>query len=96
MVTFLAGLDSGQQDVRGNLTCTSAGMALDALQELVRIVIENCMRKPSRRYVGLCNRWQLRVGRKRQRMTLGAGLPPKKFLRLGYSQRDPFLRSENS
>jgi len=54
------------------------------------------MRKPSRRYVGLGNRWQLRVGRKRQRMTLRAGLPPNKFFRLGYPQRDPFLRSENS
>ena len=29
-------------------------------------------------------------------MTLRAGLPPKKFFRLGHSQRDPFLCSENS
>lgn len=71
-------------------------MALDALQELVRVVIENRMRKPSRRYVGFGNQWQLRIRCECQRMALRTGLPPKKFFRLGYPQRDPFLRSENS
>ena len=43
-VAFFAGLDSGQQNVRRGLAGGRARVALDALQELVRIVIENRMR----------------------------------------------------
>src|SRR5580704_5985531 len=53
------------------------------------------MREPSRRNVGFGDQRQLRIRCERQGMTLRARFPPKKFFRLGNSQRDPFLCGEN-
>ena len=95
-MTFFAGSDSGQQDVRRSLTRSCVRMALDAFHKLVRVMIENRVREPSRRDIRFGNRGQGRVRRERHGVAFRTGLPPKQLFGFRHAHRDPFLRSEHS
>jgi len=60
VVATFAGLNAGEQNVSGLLAFRRVRMALETFQELMVLVVENCVREPAQRDIGLCDCRKLR------------------------------------
>lgn len=60
-------------------------MTFDAFQELVRIMIEYRVLKPSLGDIGFCDGWKPGVRSEVQRVALRTRFPPEEFFRFRHS-----------
>ena len=55
VVAAFAGLNAREQNVSGLLAFRRVRMAFETFQELMVLVVENCVREPAQRDIGFCD-----------------------------------------